>query len=74
MDGITVSQALSVAAPQLEVDKGAKAQSTSNSADINQGGAFVSLIQLSMTKVQEMLKTEKEDPILREEEEQNPED
>lgn len=75
MDSLVVSQVISVSAPQIEVDKAAKAQSIAQNAEVAQEGAFMSLIQHSMDKVQEMFKTEKEDPLLKEDEEkQDPED
>ncbi|MCH9632956.1 MAG: hypothetical protein S4CHLAM6_13020 [Chlamydiae bacterium] len=76
MDSLVVSQVISVSAPQMEVDKAAKAQSITQNAQEAQEGAFVALIRHSMDKVHEMLGTEKEDPLLKEddEEKQNPED
>ena len=73
MDNIVVSQVLQTSASQLELDRGAKAQSTNLSAQALEEGAFATRVQLSLSQVQEMLATEKEDPILEEDEEKQDE-
>ncbi len=76
MDNLVVSQAVSINAPQLELDQSAKAQNLAQLAQLSREAIMLLLIQNSMEEVHATTLLEKEDPLKdgEEEEERDQED
>lgn len=71
MENLVVSQVLSIAAPQLEVDQRAKIQNTCQNEQLSRQGIFLTLIRNSMEEVHDVVTTEKEDPLKDESDEED---
>lgn len=73
VDALTVSQVLSLEAPQSETDKLDQAQNINHNAQLTSGVLFKAFLDDWMHSVHQSLATEKEDPFS-EDEDDNQED
>jgi len=73
MDGLMVSQVLSLSAAQSEIDRTTKAHQLSESLELSNEQVFLKVLDRSMQEVNQLLSTEKEDRVLSEEDEEDQE-
>ena len=71
VDSLTVSQVLSLEAPQSETDKLDQAQNINQNAQLTSGVLFKAFLDEWMHSVHQTLATEKEDPLSKEEDKEH---